>query len=226
MPDMNNNIPSVQPIPQPVTPVQPVTPATMDQQVRRVQPVMPAPAPQPIMPPPPVQQPVTPAQAPVQTAPIQQPVMPAPAPYQAAPIQQPVMPPPPPMQQPMMQNYNMAPSTGKKSGSIVLSVINVIMASLSMIALVTVKVIYICKARMNTYEMQGTVIKRNIEMHNSDYSTYKDTYLEFVKDYGHLQDLGVHYDFIQNILSVALIIAAVWLILAAVGLMLKRRKAA
>ena len=194
MPDMNNNIPSVQPIPQPVTPVQPVTPATMDQQVRRVQPVMPAPAPQPIMPPPPVQQPV--------------------------------MPPPPPMQRPMMQNYNMAPSTGKKSGSIVLSVINVIMASLSMIALVAVKVIYICKARMNIYELHGTVIKRNIEMHNSDYNTYKDTYLEYVENSGRLEDLAVHYNFIQEILSVALIIAAVWLILAAVGLMLKRRKAA
>ena len=203
MQESNNYIPQVQPVQQ-IPQVYPV------QAAPQVQPVQPVP-PQPVPP-----QPVSPQ--PVQAVPAVQPVPPQPV--------QPVQPVPPvpqyqqnvPPIEPFSQNYNNVPAK-RTSGSIVLSVINIILASLNMLSLVVVKIIYICKRRLNSYEYM------DFQYNQDKYSARGYSWDELKEAICDLQDLDVHYNFIEDLLTIGLIIAAVWLIVAIVGLMIKRCKA-
>ena len=246
MQESNNYSPQVQPV-QPIPQVYPVQAAPQVQPVQPVppQPVSPQPVqavpavqpvpPQPVQPVPAVQpvppQPVSPQ--PVQAAPQVQPVQPV-QPVQAAPQVQPVQPVPPQPVQPVQpvpqyqqnipqlesfsQNYNNVPAK-RTSGSIVWSVINIILASLNMLSLVVVKIIYICKRRLNSYEYM------DFQYNQDKYRARGYSWDELKEAICDLQDLDVHYNFIEDLLAIGLIIAAVWLIVAIVGLMIKRCKA-
>ena len=87
-----------------------------------------------------------------------------------------------------------------------------------MLTLAAIKIHYICESRLGRYKLM-------------DYQYNRDKFIddgynfdEWRESMCNAEDLVVHYNFVSSILSVCLLIAAVWFILAVTGLMIKRCK--